>query len=78
MDHRSQQSLIEMIKARGWQDAARAFLDIIEPIAPIVSQLLWVLQPAGHIIDVGDDLKQLADLLETAEGVQTLRQSLED
>ncbi|MEO0596237.1 MAG: hypothetical protein AAF126_09025 [Chloroflexota bacterium] len=70
------QAMVNAIKARGWQGTARTVLDVLEPLAPLVSQLLWIAQPAGRIIGAQNSIHALANLLETAEGVAYLQAQL--
>lgn len=51
-------------------------LDVIEPIAPLVAQGLHVLQPFARLFNVGERCATWAETLETADGVNTLRQQL--
>lgn len=70
------QSLINAIKSRGWQDAMGSVLDIIEPIAPVLSQLLWVMQPASSVFEADTIVRELADSLDSPQGIEALRQQL--
>ena len=72
------QTLINAVKSRGWQNASRTVLDVIEPIAPLVSQLLWVLQPISNVIGARDTIGELAETLDTPEGIEHLRNQLDD
>ncbi|GAB5493958.1 MAG: hypothetical protein Phog2KO_41730 [Phototrophicaceae bacterium] len=75
---RDTQSLINAIKLRGWQDATSSVLDIIEPIAPILSQFLWVVQPISTVLDADTIVSELAETLDTPQGIESLRQQLND
>ena len=69
---------IEKIRARGWGDALSTALDILEPLGPLGAQLLWVAQPAAHWIGGwGDSLGELAQALEAPDGIERLREMLE-
>lgn len=72
------ETLINTIKVRGWQDAMRMALDILEPIAPLVSHLLLVLQPMSNIIGARDVVGELADIFDNPQGIEHLRQELDD
>lgn len=78
MTKQNHHELIYLIKARGWQGAARSFLDIIEPVAPIMSQFLLVMQPMAGIINAQNAIADLAQALDTSDGIETLRQQLDD
>lgn len=70
------QAIVTAIQARGWQGIARTVLDVIEPVAPFVSQLLWIAQPAGRIIGAHHTIHALASLLETPDGIAHLQDQL--
>lgn len=75
---RDTQTLITTIKSRGWQDATRSFLDIVEPIAPLLSQVLWVVQPVSSIFDAQKLVRELAESLDSPHGIEALRQQLDE
>lgn len=70
--------MIQIIKARGWQDASRTLLDVVEPIAPLVSQFLWVVQPISSIVEAQDFVGSLAKTLDSPDGIDRLRQELDE
>lgn len=72
------QTLIKLVKARGWQNASRTVLDVIEPIAPLISQLLWVFQPISNVIGARNAVQELAETLESPQGIANLRDQLDD
>lgn len=72
------QTLMKIVKARGWQSASRTALDVIEPIAPLISQLLWVFQPISSIIGARDAVQELAETLDSPDGVAHLRDQLDN
>lgn len=72
------QSLIDMIKQRGWQGASRTALDVIEPIAPLVSSVLWVVQPVSTIFGAQKTVGTLANLLDSPQGIEQLREQLDE
>ncbi len=79
MDGHSQlSSLIQRAKARG--DAAfwLSLIDALEPAAPIFAQGLLVTQPLANLLNGADALRELAELLEAPDGINTLRQRLAD
>jgi hypothetical protein len=71
---------IEQIHARGLEQVFCTALDVLEPFGPLGAQIIWVAQPAVHLIgrDLwGDALTALAEALEEPGGVARLRQRLE-
>jgi len=69
---------IEKIRARGWGDAFSTALDVLEPLGPLGAQLLWVAQPAAHWLGGwGESLAELALALEDPDGIERLRELLE-
>lgn len=70
------QTIIKAIKARGWEDTTRTVLDIIEPLAPLVSQLLWTLQPAARILGAHHTVNTVANLLDSPDGIAYLQTQL--
>lgn len=74
-----EQELVQEIRARGWGDAFSAALDVLQPLAPLGAQLLWVAQPAAGLIGGwGEMIGTLARTLEEPGGIERLRQALED
>ena len=71
-------TVIDNLKQRGWQDMAHTMLDVIEPIAPLVSQVLWVIQPMSSAIGASDVVGELAKTLNTPQGISFLREQLDD
>ncbi|MBK8024558.1 MAG: hypothetical protein IPK19_24800 [Chloroflexi bacterium] len=68
---------IERIRRAGWGDTFLTVLDVIEPVGIVGAQMLYVIQPVARLIgDRHGDVSALARLLETPEGVATLRQML--
>jgi hypothetical protein len=53
-------------------------LDVCEPLVPIGSQLLWVVQPGLSGLIAREKLTALATALETAEGIALVRRYLGD
>lgn len=79
MDKQSHTSdWIETVKQRGYGDIVHILLDTIEPIAPIVAQGLWMVQPLAGIWNGTHGIQSLAHMLETPEGIAELRQRLAD
>ena len=79
MDKQSHASdWIEKVKQKGYGDIAELMLDAIEPIAPIVAQGLWVVQPLAGVWNGSNTVQSLAQLLETPDGLAELRQRLAD
>ena len=79
MDKQSHMSdWIEKVKQRGYGQWVYVLLDVIEPIAPLVAQGLWVAQPLVGLWDQSDTLQMLAETLEDPDGIAQLRQYLSD
>ena len=57
---------------------ASTLLDVIEPVAPVLAQGLWVAQPLAGLWNGGDALGELAEMLEEPGGVEQLRRRLSD
>lgn len=57
---------------------ASTLLDVIEPVAPVLAQGLWVAQPLAGLWNGGDALRELAEMLEEPGGVEQLRRRLSD
>ena len=79
MDKQSDTSdWIETAKQRGYGDILHILLDTIEPIAPVIAQGLWVVQPLAGLWNGTGGVQSLAQLLETPEGIAQIRQRLAD
>lgn len=78
MDNKVKSDWLKKIKIRGWSGAMRIVLDVLEPIAPLASQFLWVIQPMAGLFNANEMVNDLANALESEEGIETLRQSLEE
>ena len=68
---------ISAAKARGWAESLRLCLDLIEPLAPIASQLLWVVQPTAGLFGAREAIGEIAEALDTPEGIEALRRELD-
>lgn len=51
-------------------------LDVVEPIAPLLGQLLHTAQPLARLLHQEQRLATLAETLEAEDGIATLRQQL--
>lgn len=78
MEKQSTPHWIESTKQRGYSQLMVTVLDIIEPIAPLVAQGLWVAQPFAGLVFSHTTIKSLAETLEDPDGVSRLRQWLSD
>jgi hypothetical protein len=67
---------IQAAKARGWNSALLLMMDVIEPISPLASQMLWVVQPMAGVFGAHEAIREIAEALETPEGLKTLRDKL--
>lgn len=79
MDRQSQLSRwITVAKARGNAPLLLTLLDAFRPIAPALASGLLVAQPLVAGWNHAGALRELADLLEAPEGVDSLRRQLAD
>ena len=69
---------IDKLKRRGGAPYALIMLDVMEPIAPVLAQGLWVAQPLAGLWNGRQALGELAQLLEAPEGIESLRKHLAD
>lgn len=67
---------IDKLKGRGGAPYALLTLDVIEPIAPVLAQGLWMAQPLAGLWGGREDLRDLAELLEAPDGIAGLRRRL--
>ncbi len=69
---------IDSLKVRGGAPYALLTLDVIEPLAPVLAQALWMAQPLAGLWDGRDAVRDLAQLLEAPDGIDQLRRRLAD
>ena len=69
---------IEAVKRRGHAPVLLTLLDVIEPIAPLLAQGLWVAQPLSGLWQGRQTMREWAECLETPQGIARLRQRLTD
>lgn len=69
---------IEAAKARGWHTGLLLMMDVIEPISPLASQMLWVVQPMAGVFGAHEAIREIADVLESPEGLRMLREKLNE
>lgn len=67
---------IDAAKARGWDGSLRLAFEVLEPFAPIASQMLWVAQPMAGVFGGEAAIKELAEALDSAEGIAALKNKL--
>ncbi|MEP7292645.1 MAG: hypothetical protein ABI835_12745, partial [Chloroflexota bacterium] len=72
----SEEEWIQAVRARGWENAVSTALDVIQPLAPLGAQLLWIAQPAARLGGWGAAFGTLAQALEALGGVERLRRAL--
>lgn len=65
-------------KDRGAAPYLLGLLDALEPAAPIVASALLVAQPLANLWQAGAACRELADLLDSPDGTQQLRNLLEN
>ncbi len=66
------------IQARGLAPALRTTLDVIEPLGPLVAQVLWVAQPAFGLFGSRRMIHDIATALEEPGGLEQLRRMLDE
>lgn len=69
---------IDKLKVRGGAPYVLLTLDVIEPIAPVLAQGLWMAQPLAGLWNGRQDVRDLAELLEAPDGIARLRRRLAD
>ncbi len=69
---------IDSLKVRGGAPYALLTLDVIEPIAPVLAQVMWMAQPLAGLWGGREDTRDLAELLEAPDGIDRLRRRLAD
>jgi hypothetical protein len=69
---------VQQVRKRGLTNVLGVALDIIEPFGPLGAQLLWVAQPLLGLVVSRDVLGSMAQTLEAPDGIERLRQALED
>lgn len=67
---------IQDVKARGLGRTLSLLLDAIEPLGPLGAQMLWMAQPVSRLFGAADMLGELANALETPDGIDELRRRL--
>ena len=68
----------ERLKARGWSGPVSALLDALEPIGPLLAQGCYVLEPVASLFGGRNALREAAQALESAEGIEALRKRLRE
>jgi len=66
------------VVARGWHNNILTTLDVVEPIAPIIAQFLTMMSPFARNIGQAGTVSDIAELLETSQGRQRMRQWLQN
>jgi hypothetical protein len=74
----AEQDWIQQVKAHGLTVPLRVLLDVLEPLGPVGAQVLYVAQPAASLWGGGQALGHIAAALEQPDGVEQLRQLLDD
>jgi hypothetical protein len=69
---------LERVKTSEFKPFLSAALDVIEPLGPFGAQLLWVSQPLISIFGAKDAVSEIAQAIETPEGIARLRQLLDE
>lgn len=68
---------IDQIKTRKLDHVLHLVLDILEPLGPLGAQVLYVLQPVSGLAGFSDMVGDIARALEEPDGIEQLRQQLE-
>lgn len=76
--HSHEHPWIIAARERGWGTVMLSALDIVEPVAPVLAQVLWVVQPTAALFGGTHALEKFAEALETPEGVADLRAQLQE
>ena len=71
-------TLIQSLKRRDAANWTLLLLDAMEPVAPLLAQSLWIAQPLATPFHARDAVAELAEALETPEGIMRLKQRLAD
>ncbi len=66
------------LQARGWGSSLSIALDVVEPLAPLLAQGVWVAQPVLGLWLKRELLADLAHTLETPGELERVRQALDD
>lgn len=67
---------IAAAKARGWESGILLMMDVLEPVSPLASQMLWVIQPMAGIFGAHEAVREIAEALDSPEGLKQLREKL--
>ena len=77
-DKHNEHAWLMAAKERGFGNTIHTMLDVLEPIAPLAAQLLWVIQPVAGLFGARNAIRDLAATLDMPDGVESLRQQLHD
>ena len=69
---------VDSLKARGFAGAFTVILDVIEPFAPIAAQMMHVVHPVSGAFGMRQMVGDLAQLLDTPDGIDQLRDQLNE
>ena len=72
------QDWIRELQARGLGGPLLLLLDVFEPLGVPGAQLLWVAQPLSGLFGAAHLTGKLAELLQEPEGIERLRDMLEN
>jgi hypothetical protein len=65
-------------KANGWAGAVSLLLDVAQPLAPLLAQLLWIGQPLANAFGQHSLINTLANALDDPAELAQLRHLLDD
>lgn len=69
---------IDNLKARGLGGPLHIALDVLEPLGPLGAQLMWLTQPVLGLVVNTKTVNEIAEALETPDGIENLRRRLEE
>jgi long-subunit fatty acid transport protein len=69
---------VAQVQQRGWADALRVALDLLEPLGPFAAQVLYVMQPTASVFGLGTAAQEIAAALDEPGGIDALRARLDD
>ena len=69
---------VNTLKVRGLAGAFTVVLDVIEPFAPIAAQMMHVVHPVSGAVGMRQVVGDLAQLLDTPDGIDQLRDQLNE
>lgn len=78
MTHEEKMTHLQRLKQQLPDSVLMTLLDIVEPVAPLAAQMLWVMQPAAGLFGEQAIVAFLAQTLEDPDGIPQLRAALKE